>query len=159
MFLISLLILATVTLADPICKTTSALVNEGYSIKIDCSGQAITITEAHYGLVNCNTASNLALDEVSGLCDGRSTCDFIANNGLFGDPAVGCPKEFTYCFGCGDGIGKGCGDDTDCYGDLICCPGTKTCHPVGWAPLAKVEENSNIMQLNHVNSIKHNNKY
>eukprot|EP01083_Nonionella_stella_P067394 178240_1 len=92
------------------------------------------------------------------MCNGGQVCDFTANNALFGDPAPGCPKEFTYCFGCGDGIGAGCGDDTDCYGDLICCPETKTCHPAGWAP-AKVEENSNIMQLNHVNSIKHNNKY
>eukprot|EP01084_Bolivina_argentea_P049336 90748_1 len=93
---------------------------------------------------------------------------------ILGDPLPGqswiwnanVHNTMVFRFDFGNGIiGTTCEIDNDCEGDLICCPATNTCHPADWSPsaAAKVEENSNVVQLgnykHHVNDIKHINKY
>ena len=58
------------------------------------AGPVIQLQSASYG-ANCGVPPDNVLTRVAAECNGRPSCTFRANNAMFGDPAVGCPKDFA----------------------------------------------------------------
>jgi hypothetical protein len=63
------------------------------------AGPPIEVRMASYG-PNCGVPAGNVTRRVAELCNGRDFCEFRADNQLFGDPAVGCPKAFDVEYQC-----------------------------------------------------------
>lgn len=61
----------------------------------------IVVATASYG-TNCGAPAGNVTVKVVSLCAGQTTCSFVANNGLFGDPVPNCKKYFLMEWRCGD---------------------------------------------------------
>lgn len=61
----------------------------------------IRVVSASYGSGNCHTPVGNVTATVAALCNGRIDCTVFVHNGVFGDPAFGCPKDFTAQWQCG----------------------------------------------------------
>ncbi len=77
----------------------------GTVIELSCAGQAtapvappsgngLQILEASYGL-NCGAQRGNVTAHLAQTCGGRHDCDYVVDHKVIGDPAVGCPKEYT----------------------------------------------------------------
>jgi hypothetical protein len=64
------------------------------------SAMPIAIVAASYG-TNCAQPNGNVTTKVASVCNGRPSCSFVADNGMFGDPAVGCAKNFIALWRCG----------------------------------------------------------
>ena len=95
----------------------TANICEGETEAISCSeaGTAIDITSATYGRssteicvreglpsskTDCQRGDERDLELVKSACDGESSCELFANNGVFGDPCRGTYKYLEVTFSC-----------------------------------------------------------
>jgi hypothetical protein len=68
----------------------------------------INVNYVHYG-ENCGgTSANSGntLSDIQNICNGKSSCEYKVNHQLIGDPAVGCAKDYTVSYKCGEGMPK-----------------------------------------------------
>jgi hypothetical protein len=63
---------------------------------------AIHVGAATYG-GTCGVAYGNATKAIAAACNGRMRCDYQIDYRRLGDPAVGCRKDFTAYWECGDG--------------------------------------------------------
>ncbi len=63
------------------------------------AGPPIVVRSASYG-PNCGVPVGNVSRRVAEICNGKDFCAFRADNELFGDPAVGCPKAFDVEYTC-----------------------------------------------------------
>lgn len=66
-----------------------------------CVPAGIQVLSASYGSGNCGEPVGNVTGAVAGECDGRTDCTVLVDNSVFGDPAFGCPKDFTVEWQCG----------------------------------------------------------
>lgn len=65
------------------------------------AGLPVEIVAASYG-TNCAQPNGNVTAKVANMCSGRPSCSFVAGNDTFGDPALGCPKNFIALWRCGN---------------------------------------------------------
>ncbi|CAB1334487.1 unnamed protein product, partial [Coregonus sp. 'balchen'] len=96
---------------------TRSITCEGSDVLLECDDGTIQIHSANYGRrdqlvcsfnhpdnqlanTNCLNQSTTA-SKLSERCDGKSQCDVLASNSLYGDPCVGTYKYLDVAYNCG----------------------------------------------------------
>lgn len=80
-------------------KVSVASEASGKVAALSCSaGYGVTVDSAIYG-GNCNTPGNVT-SQVASACNGKTDCSYKVDHTVIGDPAPGCPKDFTVNFQC-----------------------------------------------------------
>jgi ABC-type cobalt transport system substrate-binding protein len=80
--------------------TTNVTMNGARSCTAEFEG-GIRVVSASYGSGNCRTPVGNVTGTVANLCNSRIECTVFVHNGVFGDPAFGCPKDFSVQWQCG----------------------------------------------------------
>lgn len=70
----------------------------GKPVRIDC-GPKLTITQATFG-GNCGVAAGSHTAPIKAVCDTTRQCNYSITN--LGDPKVGCKKDYSVTYTCGD---------------------------------------------------------
>ncbi len=60
----------------------------------------IRVIGATYG-ANCGAPPGNATNDVAQMCDGQTTCEYVIDIGVLGDPTPGCPKNYSVEWQCG----------------------------------------------------------
>lgn len=68
------------------------------------AGNVIHVTAATYGAICRQPAGNVT-KPLAAACDGKSTCDYVVQYQVIGDPAPGCAKDFSVQWTCSAGPG------------------------------------------------------
>ncbi|NPU83475.1 MAG: hypothetical protein HPY65_03220 [Syntrophaceae bacterium] len=65
------------------------------------SGNRIQVVAGTYGR-NCGASHGNKTEHLARACDGKSRCEYTINYQVIGDPVVGCGKDYTAEWHCGD---------------------------------------------------------
>jgi hypothetical protein len=78
----------------------------GSTLNINCGSaiSGIRVISASYGEGTCQHFDTVrASNDLSKSCNGKTTCEYIIDSNVIGNPAVGCKKDYTARWNCGSG--------------------------------------------------------